>query len=80
LVEGRLKMAKDLGADFVLKIETTSDAAQLAKTVAEQLGEMPNISIECSGAESSIKLAILVPVLSYVVDCLKIDFALRNYS
>jgi L-iditol 2-dehydrogenase len=53
-------MAKELGADCVLKVTTTATAEDLAKQVAEKLGVMPDISIECSGAESSIKLAILV--------------------
>jgi len=59
LAENRLEMAKELGADFVLKIEPSTSGEDLAKIVQETLGKMPDISIECSGAESSIKLAIL---------------------
>jgi len=59
LAENRLEVAKELGADHVIKVEAGSDAAALAKQVEEKLGEMPNITIECSGAESSIKLGIL---------------------
>nr|QBH74072.1 alcohol dehydrogenase [Isotomurus palustris] len=60
LAANRLAVAKELGADEVLTVEMSSDAAELAKQVKAKLGgEMPNVTIECSGAESMIKLAIL---------------------
>jgi len=58
LVQGRLDVAKELGADFVIKIDTKADVSVTAAEVEKLLGEKPNITIECSGAESSIKLAI----------------------
>jgi len=54
-----LQVAKSMGADFAVKVELTDDAAVVAKKVEAALGGMPDITIECSGAESSIKLAIL---------------------
>jgi len=59
IAQNRLDVAKSLGADHVLKVELDSQPKDLAKKVEEILGSMPNITIECSGAESSIKLAIL---------------------
>jgi len=59
LVEGRLEVAKELGADYVLKVDTKATGEELAKQVEEKLGVQPDVTIECSEAESSIKLAIL---------------------
>lgn len=46
-----------MGADFTLLVNTR-DAQALAKKVEEMMGDMPDITIECSGAEASIQLAI----------------------
>ncbi|XP_026234723.1 sorbitol dehydrogenase [Anabas testudineus] len=54
----RLKMAKELGADFQLTVKRGEEPQQLAKSVAELLGAQPHITIECTGAESSIQTAI----------------------
>ncbi|XP_021943595.1 sorbitol dehydrogenase isoform X1 [Folsomia candida] len=59
LAENRLQVAKELGADLVLKVDPSASGQDLALQVEQTLGVMPNISIECSGAESSIRLAIL---------------------
>jgi len=58
LVDTRLEVAKKLGADFVLKATPGMDTAQLVEKVREILGDLADVTIECSGAESSIKLAI----------------------
>jgi len=58
LVDTRLEVAKKLGADFVLKATPGMDTAQLVEKVRESLGDLADVTIECSGAESSIKLAI----------------------
>ena len=60
LAENRLEVAKTMGADFGIKVEMTDDPAVTAKKVEAALGDLADITIECSGAESSIKLAILV--------------------
>jgi len=59
IAENRLATAKDLGADYTLMITPGATPQDLAKSVAETLGGAPDITIECSGAESSLKLAIL---------------------
>lgn len=66
LAENRLEVAKELGADYVLKVDPSASVEDLAKQVQEKLGVMPDISIECSGAEASIKLAILVRSQQYI--------------
>jgi len=59
-------MAKDLGADFVLKI-TSKDPKEVATQIVECFGERPDIAIECSGAPSSARTAIYVSLIRKVV-------------
>ena len=60
IVENRLKVAQELGADGTILIKPGIGPEELSNEVKNVLGEKkPNVSIECSGAESSIKLAIL---------------------
>ncbi|KAF2356433.1 Alcohol dehydrogenase N-terminal [Trinorchestia longiramus] len=57
--ESRLLVAKKLGADSVLHITASSSEAQLVSAVQEKMhGLQPNVSLECSGAEAAIRLAI----------------------
>ncbi|CAF4261053.1 unnamed protein product, partial [Adineta steineri] len=51
--QSRLDFAKKIGASHV--ILAANDAQKTAQIVIETLGCMPDISIECSGAESSIQ-------------------------
>ncbi|XP_041362933.1 sorbitol dehydrogenase-like [Gigantopelta aegis] len=52
----RLDFAKKLGADFTLKV--TKDPKETALQVEEVFGQPADITIECSGAPSSVKTAI----------------------
>jgi len=54
-----LEVAKTLGADHTLLVGQ-EDAETLSKQVAGKLGQPSDVTIECSGAESSIRLAIFV--------------------
>ncbi|KAM9408996.1 sorbitol dehydrogenase-like [Pholidichthys leucotaenia] len=54
----RLAIAKDLGADFQLTVKKEDGPQQLAKSVQDILGVQPQITIECTGAESCIQTAI----------------------
>jgi len=58
LFENRLKMAKELGADDVLKIDRSSKPEDVAKQVEELLGDKPDRTLECTGAESAIQTGI----------------------
>ncbi|MBN3306621.1 DHSO dehydrogenase, partial [Amia calva] len=53
----RLQKAKELGADYAMQVQKES-AAVLAQRVKGLLGRQPDITIECTGAESCIQTAI----------------------
>uniref|UniRef100_A0A6A7FTV7 Sorbitol dehydrogenase n=2 Tax=Hirondellea gigas TaxID=1518452 RepID=A0A6A7FTV7_9CRUS len=57
----RLQAAKKLGADSVVLVSSSSSDQALAEAVKCSMKEQrqPNVTIECSGAESSIRLAML---------------------
>jgi len=61
IAENRLTMARDLGADATMVVGVTDRPAQLAEALAKDFFEerQPDITIECSGAESSIQMALL---------------------
>ena len=44
-------MAKELGADKIFKV-TSRDPLENAKAIEEIMGEMPDITIECSGTHN----------------------------
>jgi len=58
--ESRLKFAKQLGADFVLTVEPGSEPRSNADAVASLIQCRPDVTIECSGAESSLQTAVYV--------------------
>ena len=64
--QARLDFAKKLGANHVVLAESDSQAT--AKLVVDTLGCMPNISIECSGAESSIQATFYVRYISLLIE------------
>ena len=59
LDENRLRIAKEMGATYTVKV-TTRDSRALAKQIVDTLGCNPDRTIECSGAEPSIATAIYV--------------------
>jgi len=63
--QSRLDFAKKVGASHVVLAE--DDPQKTANRVVETLGSMPNISIECSGAESSIQATFYATVSGGVV-------------
>lgn len=77
LEENRLKMAKKLGANATLLVRKEDTEAEAVRRVFEAMGEEPDKTIDACGAESSIRLAILVslPTRSYIFfPFLSIDF------
>jgi len=63
--QSRLDFAKTVGATHVLLAD--NDAQQTAKHIVETLGYMPDVSIECSGAESSIQATFYATVSGGIV-------------
>ena len=51
--EGRLKMASELGADHVYHV-TSRDGREVAGQVVEKWGGFSDLTIECTGVESSV--------------------------
>jgi L-iditol 2-dehydrogenase len=60
IVDHRLGIAKDMGADYTYLSKAGEDEHETVKTVHSLLAGPPDITIDCSGAEASIRLAILV--------------------
>ncbi|KDR24482.1 Sorbitol dehydrogenase [Zootermopsis nevadensis] len=59
IVDHRLGVAKELGADYTYLSTVGEDEQEAVRTVHSLLAEPPDISIDCSGAEANIRLAIL---------------------
>lgn len=59
LVPDRLELAKELGATQTLVVPKNINEADLVKLVHEKLGSAPDITIDCSGAQATNRLAIL---------------------
>ena len=67
LDEGRLNKAKELGADFIIKVDLTEDSSTLAKRVEDSLQGLADRTIECTGAESSFHTAITVSLMNSII-------------
>jgi len=63
--QSRLDFAKKMGATYT--VLAASDPQQTAQQITETLGSMPNISIECSGAEPSIQTTFYATISGGVV-------------
>jgi len=60
IMDNRLEVAKSMGADYTYKATRGKTAEDMAADVKELLGgEMPDITIECSGVESSVRFGIM---------------------
>ncbi|XP_076664373.1 sorbitol dehydrogenase [Andrena cerasifolii] len=59
LLESRLSVAKTLGADDTLLVKREYTEAETVQKVCELFGEEPDKTIDASGAQASIRLAIL---------------------
>ena len=57
--ERRLDVAKDLGADCILKV-TSNDPVKIAREIEAIMGEQPDVTIECAGADVSTQTAVYV--------------------
>lgn len=57
--EKRLELARSVGASNTVLITKDTEEAKLVNHIKETLEQMPDITIECSGAPSSTRLALL---------------------
>jgi len=60
IVDCRLKIAKKLGANYTLKIEKNMTEEDIISTIRELLGEDPNITLDCTGVEQCVRVAVQV--------------------
>jgi len=56
---GRLEFAKKLGAEIAVQIDRNGKVEDMVAQVKEALGQAPDVTIECAGAENSIQLSLL---------------------
>jgi len=59
LVQNRLEVAKELGADYTLLIEKGDTEAEIVQKIHKMLGVAPNKTIECSGPEITNRVGLL---------------------
>ena len=64
--EGRLRVARELGATHTVQVTSADDRA-VAKEICATMGCQPDISIECSGAEASVAAAIYVRGILFTI-------------
>lgn len=55
-------MAKQCGADYTIKVTPNDDTKELSQKVIGLLGDRPNITLDCTAFESSIRLGIEVSI------------------
>lgn len=66
--ESRLAFAKKNGANSTVLVKAGTTEQELADAVQAAMGgQRPDVTIECSGAESSIRLSILVSALGKLI-------------
>lgn len=59
IFQSRLDFAKQLGADHTLLVTRDSNEPELVKKIHELLGEHPDVSFDASGAQASVRMALL---------------------
>ncbi|KAF4529174.1 hypothetical protein B566_EDAN016398 [Ephemera danica] len=58
LMPNRLELAKKMGADHTLQLNRDDDDKEIVKKIHALLGKHPDKSVDCSGAELSVRIAI----------------------
>uniref|UniRef100_A0AAG5CMU5 Sorbitol dehydrogenase n=1 Tax=Anopheles atroparvus TaxID=41427 RepID=A0AAG5CMU5_ANOAO len=67
LMESKLELAKELGADATLAVSGHDAQEEIVKRIHLLLGGAPDISIECTGAEACVQLGIAATVAGGVL-------------
>lgn len=60
LLESRLQIAKNCGADYTIQITPKDDVNIVSKKIEEILGEKPDITIDCTGYENTVNIGLRV--------------------
>ncbi|GBO29194.1 Sorbitol dehydrogenase [Araneus ventricosus] len=68
IAESRLEVAKKIGATNQLNVKDMDPKTAMTQIISK-LGGCPDITLECSGAESSVRLAIFITKSGGVVMC-----------
>ncbi|XKL65959.1 hypothetical protein PGB90_009379 [Kerria lacca] len=55
----RLETASQLGADYCILVKTKGDPKEIAECVKKTLGDYPDVTLDCSGHQSTIQLGLL---------------------
>lgn len=63
LVEDRLKFAKELGATYTVQVNRDMKETDLLELIHKTMGEEPTITIDCSGVESTTRMAVLATAI-----------------
>lgn len=70
IVDNRLKVAKELGADYTVLVNKNDTDDDVVKKVVDILGVEPSVSFDCSGAELSVRIAVKVRKnIFFYTDC-----------
>ncbi|CAH1173524.1 unnamed protein product [Phaedon cochleariae] len=67
ILDVKLKMAKQLGADYTIKIDGSLTEDQIVSKVIELLGQEPNASMDCTGVEACVRICVKSTGLAGVV-------------
>ena len=60
----RLEVAKTMGADYTYLVDPSSaDTRGMAQAIIALMGSAPDVTIECTGAETSLQTGIYVKTL-----------------
>ncbi len=55
-----MQVAEELGADCSIQVKPNEGDEKVVKCIEETLGSLPDITIDCSGFESTIKQGLKV--------------------
>ena len=56
----RLELAKKMGADFTILVESDAQSKEIGDRAVEFLGCRPEVVMECSGTQAGLETAIQV--------------------
>lgn len=80
ILQSRLDFAKSLGADYTLLIGKDSNEAELVRKIHEILEGHPDVSFDASGAQATVRLALLVSKIFVHFKLLSVNKLLINRS